>query len=117
LVDEEPLGKMLLSFADDHRQHVEDLVLLARRGGTDVQPSPPPELRTSSFVALATSFGKLNPRAAIEGLVANEELTGATYDTMLWLITDDEALALLRENREDERRHLEALTACLAKHG
>jgi hypothetical protein len=38
-VDEEPLGKMLLSFADDHRQPVEDLVLLARRGRSDVQPS------------------------------------------------------------------------------
>jgi rubrerythrin len=112
---EDRLREMLSGFRDDHRRHVKDLVAFAKKRGMDVQVTEP-DRDSSVLAALAYAVGSLEPAAAIEGLVGNELLTNATYETALWAVTDDEALVIVRRNREDERRHLEALNAYAAEH-
>ncbi|HZU83095.1 MAG TPA: helix-hairpin-helix domain-containing protein [Polyangiaceae bacterium] len=108
-VDDDELGRMLLKFRDDHRRHVDDLTRFAKSRGISV--AMPREIDQSVLVGLISSVGVLDPTAALEALIGNEQLTNATYDTAAWLVSDDEALAIVQRNREDERRHLDALTA------
>jgi rubrerythrin len=106
--DDPKLKKMLTSFAKDHRRHVEDIQAFAEANDFVVE-IPLPDGRQSSFVALAVAVGGLDEDAALETLIGNEHLTNRTYETALWLITDEEALAIVEKNREDERRHITAL--------
>jgi rubrerythrin len=113
--EDAPLQRMLTSFADDHRRHVDDLVDFARRHHVDVEVKPL-DPGGSVLVALASTVGGLDPAAAVEALIANELLTNATYETVSWLVSDEEALAIVERNGKDEVRHLEALTRYAAEH-
>lgn len=115
-VGHEALKRTLLSFRDDHDRHVRDLVAFARSRDTNVKVTELDRER-SPFVALAASMGVLDPEAAVEAIIGNEQLTNATYETALWLVSDDEALEIVKRNAADEVRHLKTLAEWVAEHG
>lgn len=110
------LSRMLTSFSDDHRRHADDLLAFARRHDTKAEVTPPDPQR-SVLLGLVCAVGGLDAAAAVETMLGNERLTDTTYDTATGVVSDDEALAIVERHREDERRHLDALTRYLAAHG
>ncbi|MGD0676986.1 MAG: helix-hairpin-helix domain-containing protein [Polyangiaceae bacterium] len=106
----EKVRRMMLSFRDDHRRHVEELSQLVRSHGADFEPVRAADVDRSTLVQLAATFCKLDPGAALEALLGSEQLTHRTYETASWLIGDDRALEIVERNRRDERHHVEALT-------
>lgn len=106
------LRKMLRGFEGDHRRHIEDLQKFMRDHGAkaDVPPDG------SSIVTIARAMGAIDPQASLEAIIGNELLTNAIYETALWVVTDEEAVAIVRRNREDEARHLQALQAWDEQH-
>jgi rubrerythrin len=111
-----PLASMLTGFSDEHRRHADDLLAFARRHDTRAEIARPDPQR-SVLLGLASAVGGLDPVAAVEAMIGNELLTSTTYDTGLWVVSDEEALAIVKRNRDDERRHLDALTRYMAEHG
>jgi rubrerythrin len=111
-----PLARMLTSFCDDHRRHADDLLTFARRHHAHVQLVTP-DVHGSLLLTLACAVGGMAPGAAIETMSGVERLTDALYETALRILSDDEALAIVERNRDDERRHHEALMTYLAGRG
>ena len=108
------LRDMMTAYGNDHRRHVEDLRACVRARGAEADFPDEPE--NSVLVALADAMAALDPTAALEVIIGNEQLTNATYETALWVITDDDAVEILLRNREDERRHLDSLTEYAIEH-
>ncbi len=111
-VSSNELQGMLRAFAGDHRRHIEDLQKFMRDNGAKAEVASD----GSSIVSIARAMGALDPQAALESIMGNELLTNAIYETALWVVSNDEALAIVRRNREDEARHLQALQAWAAEH-
>lgn len=111
-VTSEELRKMLGAFGADHRRHVEDLKKFMRDQGAKADVSAD----GSSIVALAEAMGAIDQQASLEGVLANELMTNAVYETALWVVGNEEALAIVRRNREDEARHLQSLQAWADRH-
>lgn len=111
-VSSRELQGMLRAFGGDHRRHVEDIQRFAHDSGVKAEIGSD----GSSLVSIARAMGVLDPQAALEGIIGNELLTNAIYETALWVVSDDEALEIVRRNREDEARHLQALQSWAAEH-
>lgn len=107
LASDGQLRDMLLSFADDHRRHVEEL----DRVVGDVSGKAPERSHPAggTLVGLATTIGALDIDAAVETLVSNEELTNGTYETAMWVVSLSAAEPVLKKNASDEQRHLRSL--------
>jgi competence ComEA-like helix-hairpin-helix protein len=105
-VEDERVREMLRGFAEDHRRHVQDLHAVVRELGAEVSVEPP---EGGVLVALAASLGAIDPSAAIEALVANEQLTNGTYETASWIVSSTAADEVVERNATDEQRHLRAL--------
>jgi hypothetical protein len=114
-VEDARLRRMLHAFRDDHRRHVDAIVGFSRAKGMEIHITPI-EAERSPFVAIASSVGALDPRAAVEAVIGNELLTNATYDTAGWLISDSGALTIVRRHCSKERDHLDALTRWAHEH-
>lgn len=109
LVTSEEVRSQLLQFANDHRRHISDIGrLLAKRGVEPSIAAPPPEL--SLFAIMSRAMVPLGDEAALMALHISEEFTNAAYSTMLDVVTDVEASALLQRNFEDEQRHIDWLS-------
>lgn len=114
-VDDAALRRLLERFQGDHERHVADLTSYAKGRGFDVRVTEfDPE--SSVLVGLVSSVGAIDPDAVLEAMVGNEQLTNATYETALWLVSDDDAQTIVQRNRDDERRHLEALLEYAKQH-
>ncbi len=111
-VTNQELRKMLRTFEGDHRRHVEDLQEFMR--GQGAKAETPAD--GSSIVAIAGAMGAIDPQASLEAIIGNELLTNSIYETALWVVTSEEALEIVRRNREDEARHLQALQAWADQH-
>lgn len=104
LVPNPQLRSKLEEFAEDHVRHVKDIGRYLQSldeevtgGGAD------PE--SSTFVALAMAAAASGAAAGARALQGNELFTNASYQAALELVTDDEALELVRRNLSDEERH------------
>jgi rubrerythrin len=102
--DDEAIRAALDGFRADHLRHVAELDrLIQRRGGAPVSAAGAPPL----LPRLASLAGRVGPDAALLALLANEELTNASYDIAMALAVDPETRAVLERNYGDEQRHLE----------
>jgi competence ComEA-like helix-hairpin-helix protein len=106
-VDDAELREMLRSFAKDHRRHVENLERIIGEVGAEVS-----ERRGGTggvLLELASTLGGLDTMAAVNCLIANEQLTNGTYQNALQFLTVLMPQEVLEENAADELRHLKAL--------
>lgn len=106
-VDERDLKSMLTSFAEDHRRHVEELERIVREEGGKIEERR--ERAGGILMMLASTIGATDTEAAVEALIANEQLTNAIYETAMWVISMDAAQEVLKKNASDEQRHLRSL--------
>lgn len=109
-------GRPKAPHTDSTGRHADDLLAFARRHDTKAEVTPPDPQR-SVLLGLVCAVGGLDAAAAVETMLGNERLTDTTYDTATGVVSDDEALAIVERHREDERRHLDALTRYLAARG
>jgi rubrerythrin len=106
-VDERDLKSLLTSFAEDHRRHLEELERLVREQGGKVEERR--ERVGGILMTLASTIGATDTEAAVEALIANEQLTNATCETAMWVISMDAAQNVLKKSAADEQRHLRSL--------
>ncbi len=108
-VDDPKLARMLTSFAQDHRRHVE--LLSERLAEHGVKAARVPDAKQSVLVALALAAGAIDDEAVVEAMIANEQLTNGTYDTAAWVVSEPQLRAVVDKGRLDERKHLAALVS------
>src|SRR4051812_37074429 len=106
-VEETDLKEMLRSFAKDHRRHVAELDNIVREMGGEIADDA--DRVGGLLLGLASTLGALDEDAAVEALIANEQLTNGTYSTALWAISLPSAEEVIKQNAADEQRHLKAL--------
>jgi rubrerythrin len=103
------LRAKLEEFRGDHIRHVETLNgLLSDVGGPEVTLEL--DEGSSSLTMLAASMGTLGTRAALLAMIANEQLTNATYQAVAELPFEDDVAKILENHLADEQRHLRWLT-------
>lgn len=107
--DVQDLRDTLEGFRADHLRHVQDLNECVRRlGGEPVDGVPDPD--DSALVRFIEAVGPLGTRALLLAMIANEQLTNATYDTALEFVSEPEARKTVERNFDDEQRHIRTLT-------
>ena len=107
--DDVTLRVKLEVFRGDHLRHVETLNrLLAEAGGPEV--STELDEASSAVTMLAASMGTMGVRAALLAMIANEQLTNATYRAATELPFEDDVAKILEEHLADEQRHLQWLS-------
>jgi len=109
MVEDSELKDSLLEFAGDHERHAREISELVASTGMKAELTAPDPAR-SAMLQLASALGGLEASAAVDCMLANEQLTNATYESAMELVMEPRAARIVRRAREDERRHLEALT-------
>lgn len=96
----------LSSFRVDHVRHVQDLNRhIERLGGVPVDMAP--DLKGLVLQGFTSATSRLGTRAALVAMVANEQLTTATYTLARRIPWESDALrALVESHQADEKRHL-----------
>lgn len=104
--EEEEIREQLRAFRDDHLRHIGALnKALKKLGGKPVDERvDPSRLLLGRIAGLARPLGSWG---ALVAMLANEQLTNATYETLLEFDWDEEIADLLEENFDDETRHLD----------
>lgn len=98
----------LTNFRDDHRRHVDELSAIIRSHGEE----PPRFARDfkgfliQGFTALRSITGT---EGALRAMKSNEQLTNVTYVRALSWDLPENVRSIVEKNREDERRHLDAI--------
>ncbi len=91
-------------FRADHLRHVRDLnALLQHFGGEPVTLRP--DLKGSAMKGLTAMTGLMGTEATLWAMLGNEELFDRAYELALQFEWAPEVKALIRQHREDERRH------------
>jgi rubrerythrin len=105
-VEEQPIKERLNAYRLDHTRHVQDLnEHITRLGGEPVDLTPDiAGLVLRGFTSLS---GVLGTRGALAAMLANEQLTNATYEVMRRMRWPAEIQELIEANRADERRHFQ----------
>jgi rubrerythrin len=99
----------LEEFRTDHLRHVENFNrLLAEVGAAEVSTELDEE--SSAVTMLAASMGIMGVRAALLAMMANEQLTNATYRAASELPFEEDVQRVLEEHLRDEQRHLQWLS-------
>jgi rubrerythrin len=99
----------LEEFRSDHLRHVENFNrLLTDAGAPEVSTELDEE--SSAVTMLAASMATMGARAALLAMVANEQLTNATYQAATELPFEEDVARILKEHLTDEQRHLEWLS-------
>lgn len=115
-IDEPKIRRRLRVFRSDHRRHVEELGREIRRlGGT-----PPDLARDAMGVAIegyTALRGATGTAGALHAMKTNERLTRARYESALEQDLPPRIAALLRKNRDDERRHFNYIARVLQSRG
>jgi len=107
-IDDEELAGVLRGMGDDHRDHIHDVLrLVEARGRTTAVLQP--DGRQGAMASLIVSVSTLDPGAIIQALLANAQLTNATYDLAISVVSSGDALEVLTRGVADERRHLRSL--------
>jgi hypothetical protein len=103
----------LESFLNDHERHIMELTQVVR----DLGGEPIPVHRDFKG-ALLEGMTKLRSRGTLGALRAmrmNEKLTNRTYDKVAHVYMPPLGQVIVIENRDDERRHLAAIEAHIAR--
>jgi uncharacterized protein (TIGR02284 family) len=111
-IDSVSIRETLERFKSDHERHVTDLSECVRSvGGTPVKLTPDIKgYLLEGFTALRSVTGT---EGALRAMRTNERLTNKTYDRALTEDLPVDVLAIVRRNREDERRHLDYIERVL----
>jgi uncharacterized protein (TIGR02284 family) len=111
-IDVPQVGADLEQFKADHERHIDDLSEAVRELGGE-PPDRSPDLKgflLEGFTALRSVTGT---EGALKAMRTNEKATNARYDDALREELPADIEALVRQNREDERRHLEYIERAL----
>ncbi len=99
----------LEEFRADHLRHVKNFNrLLTEAGAPEVSTELDEE--SSAVTMLAASMGTMGVRASVLAMIANEQLTNATYRAATELPFEEDVARVLEEHLADEQRHLEWLS-------
>jgi rubrerythrin len=107
--DQVHLRTKLEEFRADHLRHVEDFNrLLSDAGAPEVSTELDEE--SSAVTMLAASMGTMGLRATILAMIANEQLTNASYRAAAELPFEEDVARILKQHLSDEQRHLQWLS-------
>lgn len=100
------IHKTVKLYLEDHRRHVDMLSDLLRTAG-EVPPERTKDIKgyfIEGFTAIRSAAGE---EGALKALLSDEKITNRKYQDAFenWDL-DPEALAVVSDNYEDERRHL-----------
>jgi rubrerythrin len=112
-VDDPVVREDLHAFLRDHERHVMDLTAVVRAlGGTPIEPERDFKGRLLEGMTRLRSRSTLG---ALRAMRMNEKLTNRTYDKAADMYMPPIAQVSIMENLEDERRHLAAIEAHIAR--
>lgn len=103
----------LMQFRDDHKRHVKTLApVISSLGGN------PPEFSLDFKGFLIQGMTTLRSvmggtEGALKAMKMNEELTNRTYDRALQWDLSSHIRIMIKNNREDEIRHLQYISQCI----
>ena len=113
-LDTKAIKNQLTLFQSDHENHVRRFSEAVQRLG-----GIPPEYKKDIMGHLLNSLTAIRSITGTEGALkamqSNEKLTNKTYETALTFEFPVDIMNIVRQNREDERRHLEYIENCLAQ--
>lgn len=113
-IDAQGVRRTLEEFKEDHERHVTQLSNEVRNLGGE-----PPDLSQDIKGVLIEGFTALRSATGTEGalkaMLSNEKLTNRQYEKALQKGLPSNIDALVRHNREDERRHLEYIERALER--
>jgi uncharacterized protein (TIGR02284 family) len=109
------IGAMLAEFRIDHERHITDLTRVLTEIGESVPEAPHPEgFALAGFTRIAASTTVTHGLMAME---SNEIVTNRAYEKALEHQDMPAATReLVERNRNDERRHLEAMREMMRRH-
>jgi uncharacterized protein (TIGR02284 family) len=111
-IDVPGIAEDLEGFKGDHERHIDELSAAVRRLGGE----PPKRTRDfkgyliEGFTALRSITGT---EGALKAMRSNERTTNKKYDEALSEPLPPDIAALVRRNRDDERRHLQYIENAL----
>ena len=111
-IDVPQIAEDLEMFKGDHERHITELSQVVRQMGGE-PPKHSPDVKgylIEGFTALRSATGT---EGALKAMRSNEKTTNKKYDKALSEAMPAEIEALVRRNRNDERRHLEYLENAL----
>jgi len=105
-IDTPSIHKTVTLYLEDHRRHVDKLSDLLRNAG-EVPPERTKDIKgyfIEGFTSIRSATGE---EGALKALLSDEKITNRKYQDAYdnWEL-DPEALAVVSDNYEDERRHL-----------
>lgn len=102
----------LSTFKSDHERHIEDLSAAIRRNG-GTPPERKPDVKGFFIEGFTSIRSKSGTEGALKAMQGNEKLTNKTYQDALDSDLPADMRAIVKRNREDERRHLEYIEKAL----
>ncbi len=111
-IDHMGIRDSLAMFKDDHDRHIARLSeAISAMGGTP--PSMSPDLKGFFIEGFTSLRSMTGTEGALKAMLTNEKLTNKRYEKALESDFSEDILELIRQNREDERRHLEYIQEAL----
>lgn len=109
------VAAMLAEFRTDHERHITDLTRVLSEAGETAPETPHPEgFALAAFTRIASTSTVTHGLMAME---SNEIVTNKAYEKALeQRDMPASARAVVEHNREDERRHLEAMREMMRRH-
>lgn len=106
-VADKAVGQMLTGFRADHERHVRDLsAAIAGLGG---EPPKQPHLAGFALAGFTGIASGVAVSGALMAMQSNEVVTNQAYEMALGSDLPAEIRRLVEHNRDDERRHLQAI--------
>jgi uncharacterized protein (TIGR02284 family) len=103
-INELPIKDQLIRFRGDHERHVLDLSAVVRRLGGD--PPEKPGLRGVIRKTMTKAAGLGGTELTLKAMRSNEEVLNKQYRERLQKAFPSDILELIRQNFNDEQRHL-----------
>ena len=101
-----------LQFKYDHERHVQNLTDCIHRIGSEA-PQFSKEFKGFSFSKFKSLEKVQELEEILNMMLENERCTNMTYDDVLSFDLPDEVRMTVKNNRDDERRHLKYIKNCI----
>ncbi|NBU20759.1 ferritin-like domain-containing protein [bacterium] len=101
-----------LQFKYDHERHVQNLTSSLHQLGAQA-PEYRREFKGYSFSKFKSPESSKDLEEILHIMKENEQYTNMTYDGVLSYEIPDELRTLIKNNRDDERRHLKYIRSCI----
>ena len=113
-VEDEQARSALHAFMQDHLQHITDLrSVINELGGTPIEPSR--DLKGVLLEGMTKLRNALGTLSALKAMRLNEKLTNRSYEKASELDLPSRARHVVAASFHDERRHLAAIRAHIAR--